>query len=94
MRDHQKYFAVEDAAGKLAPQFPGGAEYRQRSAGTDPSRKRACVASSIQRRAVLWETDQKKSLLERLDLAEYVNFQKIGSYFENNGARGAAVQTG
>ena len=30
MRDHQKYFAVEDANGKLAAAFSGGAEYEGR----------------------------------------------------------------
>ena len=30
MRDHQKYFAVEGADGKLAAAFSGGAEHRGR----------------------------------------------------------------
>ena len=29
MRDHQKYFAIEDARGKLVAAFSGGAEHRR-----------------------------------------------------------------
>jgi glycyl-tRNA synthetase beta chain len=83
MRDHQKYFAVEDANGKLAPHF-----LAVLNTDSDPQglirhgNERVLRARFIDAR-FFWETDQKKSLLERLESLKNVTFQKdLGSYFD------------
>ncbi|HSU20037.1 MAG TPA: glycine--tRNA ligase subunit beta, partial [Acidobacteriaceae bacterium] len=83
MRDHQKYFAVEDATGKLAPHFlavlnialtPGNeAIIRQ-------GNERVLRARFNDAR-FFWEFDQRLPLAARLPLLEKVTFQKdLGSY--------------
>jgi glycyl-tRNA synthetase beta chain len=75
MRDHQKYFAVEDAQGKLAPHF-----LAVLNTGSDPQ---GLLRARFNDARFFWQTDQKKSLLERLDLLKHVTFQKdLGSYFD------------
>jgi glycyl-tRNA synthetase beta chain len=83
MRDHQKYFAVEDAGGKLAPHF-----LAVLNTDSDPQRL-ICQGNERVLRArfndarFFWQTDQKKSLLERLESLKSVTFQKdLGSYFD------------
>ena len=53
MRHHQKYFSVEDADGKLAPQFVAVMNIPCRSRGLRPARQRARAARPLQRRALL-----------------------------------------
>ena len=53
MRDHQKYFALEDAERQTAAAFSRGAEHRRRSRRTDSPRQRARAARPLQRRALL-----------------------------------------
>ena len=83
MRDHQKYFAVEGADGKLAPHFlavlniqvdaEGEAIIRHGNARVLRARfKDACF---------FWEVDQKISLENRVEGLKAVTFQKeLGSY--------------
>ena len=65
MRHHQKYFSVEDAEGKLAPQFvavmniPSDPESFVRSGNERVLRARFNDARFF------WETDQKKKLIHR-----------------------------
>jgi len=83
MRDHQKYFAVEDAQGKLAPHF-----LAVLNTGSDPQGlirhgNERVLRARFNDARFFWQTDQKKSLLERLDLLKHVTFQKdLGSYFD------------
>ncbi len=55
MRDHQKYFAVEDADGKLAPHFLAVLNTRggRRGRGDHPARQCARAAGAVQGCAVL-----------------------------------------
>ena len=55
MRDHQKYFAVENAAGKLEPYFLAVLNTHPEEMGDrrDPARARAGAAGALQRRALL-----------------------------------------
>ena len=55
MRDHQKYFAVEDADGQAGAAFSGGAEYGggRRGRGDHPARQCARAAGAVQGCAVL-----------------------------------------
>ena len=53
MRDHQKYFALEDASGKLLPHFLAVLNTDRRSRRAHPPRQRARAARPLQRRALL-----------------------------------------
>jgi len=83
MRDHQKYFAVEDAAGRLAPHFLAVLNTDSDPQGLIRHGNERVLRASFNDARFFWETDQKKSLLERLDSLKHVTFQKdLGSYFE------------
>lgn len=83
MRDHQKYFAVEDAAGKLAPHFLAVLNTDNDPQGLIRHGNERVLRARFNDARFFWETDQKKSLLERLDSLKHVTFQKdLGSYFD------------
>jgi glycyl-tRNA synthetase beta chain len=83
MRDHQKYFAVEDADGKLAPHFlavVNVALNAENEAIIRQGNERVLRARFNDAR-FFWEFDQRVPLMERLPLLEKVTFQKeLGSY--------------
>ncbi|SEB46454.1 glycine--tRNA ligase subunit beta [Terriglobus roseus] len=83
MRDHQNYFAVEDADGKLAPYFLA-------VLNTEPSEKATEIIRHGNERVLrarfndarfFYEFDQRVPLADRSALLENVTFQKeLGSY--------------
>jgi glycyl-tRNA synthetase beta chain len=83
MRDHQKYFAVEDAEGKLLPHFLAVLNTDRDPEGLIRHGNERVLRARFNDARFFWETDQKKSLLERLDSLKHVTFQKdLGSYYE------------
>jgi len=83
MRDHQKYFAVEDAGGKLLPHFLAVLNTDGDPQGLIRHGNERVLRARFSDARFFWETDQKRSLLERLDLLRHVTFQKdLGSYYE------------
>ena len=83
MRDHQKYFAVEDAAGKLLPHFLAVLNTESDPKGLIRHGNERVLRARFNDARFFWETDQKKTLLERLDLLKHVTFQKdLGSYYD------------
>ena len=83
MRDHQKYFAVEDAAGKLLPHFLAVLNTESDPKGLIRHGNERVLRARFNDARFFWQTDQKKSLLERLDLLKHVTFQKdLGSYYD------------
>jgi len=83
MRDHQKYFALEDANGKLLPHFLAVLNTDSDPHGFIRQGNERVLRARFNDARFFWETDQKKSLLERLDLLRNVTFQKdLGSYFD------------
>jgi glycyl-tRNA synthetase beta chain len=83
MRDHQKYFALEDASGKLLPHFLTVLNTDGDPQGLIRHGNERVLRARFNDARFFWETDQKKSLLERLDLLKTVTFQKdLGSYYE------------
>src|SRR5216684_1952146 len=83
MRDHQKYFAVEDAGGKLAPYFLAVLNTDGDPQGLIRHGNERVLRARFNDARFFWETDQKQSLLERLDSLKHVTFQKdLGSYFD------------
>jgi len=85
MRDHQKYFAVEDAEGKLAPYF-------LTVLNTEPSEQAAAIIRHGNERVLrarfndarfFWTVDQKISLANRMEMLQSVTFHKeLGSYHQ------------
>ena len=83
MRDHQKYFAVEDAEGKLLPHFLAVLNTDADPQGLIRHGNERVLRARFNDARFFWETDQKKSLLERLDSLKHVTFQKdLGSYYD------------
>jgi glycyl-tRNA synthetase beta chain len=83
MRDHQKYFAVEDASGKLLPHFLAVLNTDGDPQGLIRHGNERVLRARFNDARFFWETDQKKSLLERLEVLRNVTFQKdLGSYYE------------
>ena len=83
MRDHQKYFAVEDADGKLAPHFLAVLNTDSDPQGLIRHGNERVLRARFNDARFFWQTDQKTSLLDRLELLKSVTFQKdLGSYFE------------
>ncbi len=83
MRDHQKYFAVEDAGHKLLPHFLAVLNTDGDRDGLIRHGNERVLRARFSDARFFWETDQKRSLLERLELLRHVTFQKdLGSYYE------------
>ena len=83
MRDHQKYFAVEDEGGKLLPHFLAVLNTDGDREGLIRHGNERVLRARFSDARFFWETDQKRSLLERLELLRHVTFQKdLGSYYE------------
>jgi glycyl-tRNA synthetase beta chain len=83
MRDHQKYFAVEDAHGKLLPHFLAVLNTDKDPQGLIRHGNERVLRARFNDARFFWETDQKRSLLDRLESLRQVTFQKdLGSYYE------------
>ena len=83
MRDHQKYFAVEDEAGKLAPHFLAVLNTKADAAGEAVIRhgNERVLRARFNDARFFWEFDQRAPLQERVTRLEKVTFQKdLGSY--------------
>ncbi len=82
MRDHQKYFAVEDGDHKLLPHFLAVLNTDGDPQGLIRHGNERVLRARFNDARFFWETDQKRSLLERLELLRHVTFQKdLGSYY-------------
>ncbi len=83
MRDHQKYFALEDSSGKLLPYFLAVLNTDGDPQGLIRHGNERVLRARFNDARFFWEMDQKRSLLERLDSLKHVTFQKdLGSYYE------------
>jgi glycyl-tRNA synthetase beta chain len=83
MRDHQKYFALEDASGRLLPHFLAVLNTDSDPSGLIRQGNERVLRARFNDARFFWETDQKKSLLERFDALRHVTFQKdLGSYYD------------
>ncbi len=85
MRDHQKYFAVEDAAGKLAPHFLAVLNTDGDPDGLIRHGNERVLRARFNDARFFWDTDQKTPLVNRVEMLKAVTFQKdLGSYFEKS----------
>ncbi|MGA7294379.1 MAG: glycine--tRNA ligase subunit beta [Terriglobales bacterium] len=83
MRDHQKYFAIEDAKGKLLPHFLAVLNTDGDSDGLIRHGNERVLRARFNDARFFWQTDQKQTLRQRVDLLRHVTFQKdLGSYYD------------
>lgn len=84
MRDHQKYFAVEDSTGRLLPHFLAVLNTQVDDAGLALIRhgNERVLRARFNDARFFWDYDQKIPLLDRVELLKAVTFQKdLGSYY-------------
>jgi glycyl-tRNA synthetase beta chain len=83
MRDHQKYFAIEDANGKLLPHFLAVLNTAADLDGLIRHGNERVLRARFNDARFFWQTDQKQSLRQRVELLRHVTFQKdLGSYYD------------
>jgi glycyl-tRNA synthetase beta chain len=83
MRHHQKYFAVEDAQGRLQPNFVAVANLDGDPDGVIRKGNERVLRARFNDAQFFWESDQKKNLADRVEDLKAVTFQaKLGSYFD------------
>jgi glycyl-tRNA synthetase beta chain len=95
MRDHQKYFAVEGADGKLAPHFLAVLNIQVDSEGEAIIRhgNARVLRARFKDARFFWEVDQKTPLAARVESLKNVTFQKqLGSYHWKTEANLAVVR--
>lgn len=81
MRDHQKYFAVEDANGKLAPHFLAVLNTNGDPQGLIQHGNERVLRARFNDARFFWNVDQKHPLRDRVQWLKSVTFQKdLGSY--------------
>ncbi len=83
MRDHQNYFAVEDAAHSLSPHFLAVLNTEPQAEAQDTIRhgNERVLRARFNDARFFYEFDQRTPLTERTSLLEKVTFQKeLGSY--------------
>jgi glycyl-tRNA synthetase beta chain len=83
MRDHQKYFAVEDSRGSLSPHFLAVLNTDGDPAGIIRHGHERVLRARFNDARFFWQTDQKHPLRERTAWLKNVTFQKdLGSYYD------------
>ena len=83
MRDHQKYFALEDGDGKLLPHFLAVLNTDGDPDGLIRHGNERVLRARFNDARFFWETDQKIPLRQRVEMLKAVTFQKdLGSYFD------------
>ena len=82
MRDHQKYFAVESANGKLAPHFLAVLNTNGDHDGIIRHGNERVLRARFNDAQFFWHADQKVPLTQRVEMLRSVTFQKdLGSYW-------------
>jgi glycyl-tRNA synthetase beta chain len=85
MRDHQKYFAVEDAEHKLLPHFLAVLNTDGDPDGLIRHGNERVLRARFNDARFFWDTDQKNPLVNRREMLNAVTFQKdLGNYFEKS----------
>lgn len=85
MRDHQKYFALEDADGKLLPHFLAVLNLEVDEAGVAVIRhgNERVLRARFNDARFFWDVDQKIPLVDRVEMLKNVTFHKdLGSYWD------------
>jgi glycyl-tRNA synthetase beta chain len=81
MRDHQKYFALEDNGGNLQPKFIASLNLDSDPKGHIRAGHERVLAARFSDAEFFWKADQRVPLRDRLPMLERVTYQaKLGSY--------------
>jgi glycyl-tRNA synthetase beta chain len=89
MRDHQKYFAVENAQGTLEPYFLAVLNTRPEETGIETIRhgNERVLRARFNDARFFWTVDQKTPLEERVEMLKSVTYHKeLGSYWDKTQA--------
>lgn len=89
MRDHQKYFAVENAEGRLLPYFLAVLNTHPEENGIETIRHghERVLRARFKDAQFFWTMDQKTPLEERVEMLKSVTFHKeLGSYWDKTQA--------
>ncbi|HKS73132.1 MAG TPA: glycine--tRNA ligase subunit beta [Terriglobales bacterium] len=83
MRDHQNYFAIEDANHNLLPHFLAVLNTDGDPQGIIRHGHERVLRARFNDARFFWQTDQKHSLRQRVEWLKHVTFQKdLGSYYQ------------
>ena len=83
MADHQKYFHVIDAKGKLMPQFVSVSNIKSKTPKRVRQGNERVLAARLADAEFFWNTDQKIKLYDRSDALKQVLFHnKLGSVYD------------
>jgi glycyl-tRNA synthetase beta chain len=81
MRDHQRYFAVEDGQGNLRPHFVAVLNMESDEKGLIRQGHQRVLTARFRDAEFFWNADQKLPLHDRVPLLDKVTYQaKLGSY--------------
>ena len=81
MRDHQKYFAVEDRSGDLEPRFLAVINLDHDRAGLVRAGHERVLRARLADAQFFWESDQKRRLGDYLEKLAHVTYEsRLGSY--------------
>jgi glycyl-tRNA synthetase beta chain len=89
MRDHQKYFAVENAQGKLEPNFLAVLNTHPEETGIDVIRHghERVLRARFNDARFFWRVDQKTPLEDRVEMLKSVTYHKeLGTYWDKTQA--------
>jgi glycyl-tRNA synthetase beta chain len=89
MRDHQKYFAVENGEGRLLPYFLAVLNTRPEETGIETIRHghERVLRARFKDAQFFWRMDQKTPLEDRVEMLRSVTFHKeLGSYWDKTQA--------
>jgi glycyl-tRNA synthetase beta chain len=83
MRDHQKYFAVEERGGELAPQFLAVINLARDTQGLVRAGHERVLRARFADARFFWESDQKCRLADILPKLQKITYEsRLGSYFD------------
>jgi glycyl-tRNA synthetase beta chain len=83
MRGHQKYFALRDSKGRLAPHFLAIINMAKDGKGLVQAGHERVLRARFADARFFWQSDQKCRLADNLERLKAVTFQaKLGTYFE------------
>jgi glycyl-tRNA synthetase beta chain len=83
MRDHQKYFAVENAEGKLSPYFLAVLNTEADADGVIRHGNERVLRARFKDARFFWSFDRRIPLDDRVELLKNVTFQKdLGNYYQ------------
>jgi glycyl-tRNA synthetase beta chain len=95
MRDHQKYFAVENEDGTLAPHFLAVINTDKDAEGLIRHGNERVLRARFNDARFFWNTDQKIALKDRIEPLKAVTFHKeLGSYYEKTARVAELVNIG